>query len=169
MYKTYYIIRWIKFFFGSDSLSKEAFPSFSSLFFICLALNSSRTILNWHVFIQNKYYRSSNTQYYLTLSFIRNRLTIYNRTENSKHDLFMTALLFQLMPQTSRIWDQSYCQLLTALIDFPKVIGKNILEIIIMTYSSSSTPETRFSELLDLMNKLQLTVSYFTLYQDSIQ
>ena len=49
----------------------------------------------------------------------------------------MTALLFQLMPQTSRIWDQSYCQLLTALIDFPKVIGKNILEIIIMTYTST--------------------------------
>ena len=31
-----------------------------------------------------------------------------------------------------------------------------------------STPETRFSEILDFMNKLQLPFSYFTLYSDSI-
>ena len=31
-----------------------------------------------------------------------------------------------------------------------------------------SKPETRFSEILDLMNKLQLPFSYFTRYPDSI-
>ena len=31
-----------------------------------------------------------------------------------------------------------------------------------------SKPETRFSEILDLMNKLQLPFSYFTLYPDMI-
>ena len=32
----------------------------------------------------------------------------------------------------------------------------------------SNKPETRFSEILDLMNKLQLPFSYFTLYPASI-
>ena len=32
----------------------------------------------------------------------------------------------------------------------------------------SNKPETRFSEILDLMNKLQLPFSYCTLYQDLI-
>ena len=42
-----------------------------------------------------------------------------------------------------------------------------------LAYSKALTPETRlsepwFSEILDLMNKLQLPLSYFTLYPNSI-
>ena len=37
-----------------------------------------------------------------------------------------------------------------------------------IVHSLHSTPETRFSEILDLMNKLQLPFSYFTLYPDMI-
>ena len=52
-------------------------------------------------------------------------------------------------------------------------IGEGELSEMVISISISSTPETRFSEsrfseILDLMNKLQLPFSYFTLYSDSI-
>ena len=54
--------------------------------------------------------------------------------------------------------------------DSQKTIRKNYHDFYYcVAYADfSNKPETRFSEILDLMNKLQLPFSYFTLYPDLI-